>query len=73
MLTIASSSFTHQIEIVAAKSQRFRIDVSGVDIDIEAIGSFTPKDEDLVRKFVTTGRKDENVRKELERRGIRLI
>ncbi|HTQ59770.1 MAG TPA: hypothetical protein VMI32_06090 [Candidatus Solibacter sp.] len=73
VLTVASISFTHKLEIIAAKSHRYRITVRGVDIDLEVANPpLTPKDEELVRKLVTTGRKDENVRKELERRGIRL-
>lgn len=73
VLTVASNSFTHQIEIIAAKSQRFQINVGGVaDVEIEIDNPpLKPADEDLVRKWLATGQKDENVRKELERRGIR--
>lgn len=52
--------------------KQLTITILGVKIGYEAIKPISGDDKELLRKWVSTGQKDANARKELERRGIRI-
>jgi hypothetical protein len=60
--------------VTAGKSQLYRCVIGGVEITYEVDNPPTKKEEEeLFLKWVATGQRDENSRKELERRGIRRV
>ena len=60
--------------VTAGKSQLYQCEVGGVEITYEVDNPPIKKeDEELFLKWVATGQRDENSRKELDRRGIRRV
>jgi hypothetical protein len=53
--------------------KQLTITILGLKIKYEAVNPISGEDEKLLRKWVSTGQKDANARKGLERRGIRII